>query len=196
MASSDFLTIMGISLPPQKNNRVILVSFDHSALSDFIVWLRSWEYSSTHTKHISSSSIPWLSCFFLMFQARSWGGGGGGVEGVRRPPPPPVRQKRSKNGPIFHACIGLSSTIHKKASSPPLSSPAFSKILVTGLCFGSFLSCFFGVVCCRVLASLVMAFVSSPVFSYGMFFWGVSQDCGCTTWLYHCYNLPLQNWYN
>ena len=38
--------------------------------------------------------------------------------------------------------------------------------------------------------------MSSVFYSYGIFFWGVSQDCSCTTWLYHCYNLPLQNWYN
>ena len=40
MASSDFLKIMGIS--SQKGaNRVIVVSFDHFASSDFNVWLRS-----------------------------------------------------------------------------------------------------------------------------------------------------------
>ena len=110
---------MGISLP-KGANRVILVSFDQSASFDFIVWLRSWEYSSTHTKHISSSSIPWLSWFFLMFQARSWGWGGGvGGSRMSEDTPPLVRQKRSKKGPIFHACIGLSSTIHKKAPPPP-----------------------------------------------------------------------------
>ena len=56
----------------------------------------------------------------------------------------------------------------------------------------------FWVVCCRVLTSLVLALflLLSSVFSYGIFCWGVSQDCDCTTWLYNCYNLPLQNWYN
>ena len=41
IASSDFLKIMGIS-PKKGATRVILVSFDHFASSDFNVWLRSW----------------------------------------------------------------------------------------------------------------------------------------------------------
>ena len=40
IASSDFLKIMGIS-PQKEPTGVILVSFDHFALSDFNVWLRS-----------------------------------------------------------------------------------------------------------------------------------------------------------
>ena len=41
IASSDFLKIIGIS-PQKEPTGVILVSFDHFALSDFNVWLRSW----------------------------------------------------------------------------------------------------------------------------------------------------------
>ena len=146
------------------------------------------EYSSTHTKHISSSlsSVPWLSWIFLMFQARSLrgfeGGGWGGFEGFREGfPPPLIRQKRSKKGPIF--CIGPRSTIHKK---DPLPSPPPSKILAMGLCFGSFLSCFFGLSAAECwplwLWLLFLLLSSSPMASFS----GVSVKIavvplGCTT---------------
>ena len=41
IASSDFLKIMG-SFPQKEPTRVILVSFDHFASSDFNVWLWLW----------------------------------------------------------------------------------------------------------------------------------------------------------
>ena len=45
VTSSDFLTIIGIALP-KGANRVILVSFDHFASSDFNVWLQLWQVQS------------------------------------------------------------------------------------------------------------------------------------------------------
>ena len=114
---------------------------------------------------------PLLGCH--AFRPVGWGGGQGG----QKTPPPKLDQKGPKRS-IFSPLNWAKVQVHNSRNRPHPPTPAFKNPGYGPV----FLGLFFLGLSATVLSSLVMAFVSSPVFfSYGIFFWGVSQDFGCTT---------------
>ena len=70
-------------------------------------------------------------CLF-MYLSRSVAGAG--ASKGSEDPCPLIRQKRSKKGPIFHACIGPRSTIHKE--DPPVKNPGYGPGYLSIYLFG------------------------------------------------------------